>query len=159
MSRELFQTRSKMYSETSACKIRTWRMRTCLSVSSLGARLSPINLGALHSFIRSCSRDSARVGLVPIILGFFVLVREKFVALSNKRSSSSLISNDPYTRCAFVEGYWLIDWQSEIAKMTIITKAITEKKASNKMEQPLFVEENVTVSMLLSDERNARLIT
>lgn len=28
--------------------------------------------------------------------------------------------------------------------MTIITKAITEKKASDKMEQPLFVEENAT---------------
>jgi len=113
------------------------------------------------AFIRSCSRDSARVGLVRIISGLFVLVGEKFVALSNKRSSSSLISNARplgRTRCAFVKQYWSIDWQSEIAKMTIITKAITEKKASDKMEQPLFVEENATVSMLHGDERDARLI-
>lgn len=34
-----------------------------------------------------------------------------------------------------------------LAKMTVITKAITEKKASDKMEQPLFVEENATVSI------------
>jgi len=31
--------------------------------------------------------------------------------------------------------------------MTVITKAITEKKASDKMEQPLFAKENATVSM------------
>lgn len=33
--------------------------------------------------------------------------------------------------------------------MTIITKAIGEKKGSEKMEQPLFVEETTAVSMFI----------
>lgn len=113
------------------------RARVWSHLDSPRVQLSAINLGVLC--IRSCSRN------VNLVLVSSPPLYSRPRGTSINDCSSQV---DGFGPCELHRGIFSRLAFQRAAKMTVITKAITEKKASDKMEQPLFVEENATVSIM-----------